>query len=231
MLNKNYKKQAGFSLMELMIGLTVGLIVLAGASTLMVGQINDHRRLALETRTQQDLRAAAEMMSRELQYAGSWILASEGVWSETNTSPIANPYGQIETSANGSTIRYSYSIEDPAIPLVSTHDNSIQDYERRGFRLVDGAIQFLNGRSGWQPITDPNTLAVSSLNFNVISSQNDTPEVCEKPCNGLANCPPKLTVRSVHIDVVGSPARDQNVRRNLSLDVRLQDQAEGVCAL
>ena len=43
----------GFSLLELMIGITVGLFILLGASSLMVSQIGDHRRLALETRTEQ----------------------------------------------------------------------------------------------------------------------------------------------------------------------------------
>ena len=42
-------RQRGLSLVELMVGITVGMIIVAGVSLMMVNQIDEHRRLSLET--------------------------------------------------------------------------------------------------------------------------------------------------------------------------------------
>ena len=49
-----------------MVGVAVGLFVVAAASMLVATQLSDNRRLTLETQVQQDLRAAADIITREL---------------------------------------------------------------------------------------------------------------------------------------------------------------------
>ena len=63
-------RQRGLGLVELMVGITVGLIVAAGASMMAVNQINEHRRLMLETQIQQDLRSVADLLQQDLRRAG-----------------------------------------------------------------------------------------------------------------------------------------------------------------
>ncbi|MDQ2780283.1 MAG: prepilin-type N-terminal cleavage/methylation domain-containing protein, partial [Pseudomonadota bacterium] len=63
--------QRGLSLVELMVGITIGLFVVAAAATLVSVQLADNRRLLLETQMQQDLRATADIIGRELRRAGS----------------------------------------------------------------------------------------------------------------------------------------------------------------
>ena len=53
--------QRGLTLVELMVGLAVGLFVLAGATLVVSSQLNDNRTLLLETQIQQDLRAKARI--------------------------------------------------------------------------------------------------------------------------------------------------------------------------
>ena len=65
-----YRHSRGISLVELMVGIAVGMIVVAGASVMLVNQVNEHRRLMLETQVQQDLRASADLILRELRRAG-----------------------------------------------------------------------------------------------------------------------------------------------------------------
>ena len=63
--------QRGLSIVELMVGIAIGLIIVAAASLLMSGQLNENRRLLAETQLQQDLRAASDIITRELRRIGA----------------------------------------------------------------------------------------------------------------------------------------------------------------
>jgi prepilin-type N-terminal cleavage/methylation domain-containing protein len=73
-------RQHGLGLIELMVGITVGLIVAAGASIVAVNQINEHRRLMLEMQIQQDLRTTADLIQQDLRRQGFRGTAELGVW-------------------------------------------------------------------------------------------------------------------------------------------------------
>ncbi|MEW6706160.1 MAG: prepilin-type N-terminal cleavage/methylation domain-containing protein [Pseudomonadota bacterium] len=63
------KRQQGLSLVELMVGVAIGLMVVATASTLMGHQLHDARALQVEHQVDQDLRAAADLIVRDLRRA------------------------------------------------------------------------------------------------------------------------------------------------------------------
>ena len=50
----------GVSIVELMVGITIGLFILAAATVMLTSQLADNRRLLLEAQVQQDLRATAD---------------------------------------------------------------------------------------------------------------------------------------------------------------------------
>jgi len=54
--------QRGMSMIELMVGTVVGLIIIAGLITLYVSNLTGSRRLMLEARLNQDLRAASDLV-------------------------------------------------------------------------------------------------------------------------------------------------------------------------
>ena len=66
----------GLSLVELMVGIAVGMFVVAAAATLVATQLTENRGLQLELQVQQDLRATADIITRELRRGAS--LASFG---------------------------------------------------------------------------------------------------------------------------------------------------------
>lgn len=71
---------AGLSLPELLVGLTLGLLVTAAALALVALASGEQRRLLAEARLQQDLRAAMDIVARELRRSGQWPDATAGVW-------------------------------------------------------------------------------------------------------------------------------------------------------
>ena len=58
------RRARGLSIVELLVGIAVGLFVLAGATLLVSSQLSDNRQLMLETQVQQDLRASADLIAR-----------------------------------------------------------------------------------------------------------------------------------------------------------------------
>lgn len=220
------RPQSGFSIVELLVGLAVGLFVIGGALKLFVDNLGNSRRLVLELRLNQDLRAAADLIARDLRRAAYWGNSTAGVIT-TNAMPVAasSPYAAVApagaTSASEATYSYSQGSENNALDTV----------EGFGFRLSAGAIEFQQGSGNWAAITDTNTLTVTT--FTVAPSVTQVP--LAQYCSGSggvcvgANCP-LLNLRSFTINLQGQSASDAAVVRSLRETVRVRNnQLTGVC--
>jgi len=227
--------QRGLSIVELMVGVAIGLFVVAAASMLVATQLSDNRRLTLETQVQQDLRATADIITRELRRAGHWGKARDGVWYADNAAAIrANPYAAV-AKADGSTFANG---EESSVVLLSysrsgdeaDETGAIESAEELGFRLNNGVIQTQLGEDNWQALTDANTLNVTDfrLTMNVQPIRLECPKPCPDP---LVDCRPELQVRDITLDITGQAAHDSSVQRSLRSNVRLRNDAviAGTC--
>jgi type IV pilus assembly protein PilW len=215
---------AGLSLVELLVGITVGLIVVAGASYVAVNQIGDNRRLLLETQVQQDLRAAADLIARDVRRAGYWGAAEQGLWQGDAPAAAANPYVAVAPAAASAPVAqvdfaYSRNAEDNAVD---------DDAERFGFKLEGGAIKTLLG-GAWQTLTDTNVLEVTT--FAVTAQPQTVRQACYRECAvGGTACWPTETVRTLTIDIAGRAVSDASVVRSVREVVRLRNDATtGAC--
>lgn len=209
------RRQRGLSLVELMVGITAGMFIVAAASMLATNQLNDNRRLMLETQVQQEIRSAMDLIVRDVRRSSYWPNAASGVWRSNNTVVAANPYRLLDSEDGGATLRYSYQI---------TVDSS-----SAGFTLSDGTIRMRIGNE-WQAVTDPQTLAVTNLQMALVETDVPLGDYCVHGCAG-GTCP-TLTVRDVRISIVGRAVHDAAIVRRLDQTVRLpNDRVEGSCAL
>lgn len=221
--------QGGLGLIELMVGITVGLIVVAGASVLMTNQVNEHRRLMLETQVQQDLRAVADLVLRDLRRSGYWALPQNGIWAPAAAGAASNPYTFTtpqEAADAGSIVEYSYS-SGKTDDEDGTRDDST---ERFGFKRQDDILKFRVGNA-WQPLTDPGTLIVTDFTVNLAVQEVSLADACENPCPaGAADCPPHQQVRNFTIFLRGHAKHDAAVERTVRVTSRLRnDRIVGVC--
>ena len=219
-----HRATRGLSLVELMVGIAVGLMVVAGASFVAVNQIGDNRRLLLETQIQQDLRAAADMVARDLRRAGYWGAAETGTWQGSNPNVAPNPYRITSPSAPGPavgevTFAYSRGAEDGAI------DDAQEGF---GFKLEGGVIKMRLG-SAWQALTDANVLTVTR--FDVALAEQTAQQACFKDCPGGGTaCWPAQAVRRFTVDIQGRAVADPAVVRSVRESVRLRnDGTAGAC--
>jgi type IV pilus assembly protein PilW len=219
---------SGMSLVEMMVGLALGLFIVAGASVLMTNQMGDNRRLLLETQIHQDLRAASDLIIRDLRRAGWWGSADSSVWRAGAAAPLTNPYGAVSPAASdNATNQINYSISSANTTAV-VEDNAVASNEQFGFRLANNVIQMQVGDSGWQALTDANTIKVTTLNVTVADSV--VALACFACAAGNANCPPQQTLRTIGVQITGQAVHDPNVIRSVQGSVRLRnDLVSGTC--
>lgn len=229
------RRQRGLSIVELMVGVAIGLFVVAAATMLVSTQLSDNRRLMLETQVEQDLRASADIITRELRRAGHWAKARDGVWYPGNAAVVRdNPYALVAKAdgtafADGdaaSTVLISYSRSGDE----GAETGAVEAAEQLGFRLDNGVIQTRLGDAGWQALTDGNTLKVTE--FTVTMNRQPIRLECAKSCpDPLVDCRPALEVRDLRVLIRGEAANDSNVKRSVDTKVRLRNDAiiPGTC--
>ena len=219
------RRQArGLSLVELLVSAAVGLIVVAAAGSVVAAHQGAARRMQLEARLMQDLRGAAELASRDLRRAGHWAAAASGV--RRGDEPIVvNPHAEIAAASGAAAVvalSFSTGAGDAA---------SVDDGERFGFRLRNGAIEAQLGARNWQALSDPGTVVVTSFSVVARVDEADLATFCAEPCSaGSTTCPPRQQIRSYAIDVAGRSAIDALVARELHSVVRVRnDVVVGSC--
>ncbi|MBC7940153.1 MAG: hypothetical protein H7Z19_10380 [Chitinophagaceae bacterium] len=208
----------GLSLVELMVGITVGLFIVAAASLLMSTQLLENRKLLLETQLQQDLRAAADIIARELRRSGYNALSETSVWNPTVGAPVRNVFlGVNVTSGSQGGVEYDYK----------RLDNAPGPF---GYRVDAGVLKVkLSATSAEQELTDKNVVYVERLEIDL----NSSPPVvlpCPKDCPGpipagagADYCWPTTAVRELVVGITGRSASDGAVRRSVQSTVRLRN--------
>lgn len=203
--------QRGLSLVELMVGIAIGLFVVAGAATLTSALLSDNRRLLLETQLQQDLRSSADIIARDLRRAGYWGTAEQGISSPT-ADAVRNPWATV-TRTGEQKVEYYYR-RGPG--------STTNEY---GF-LLDTASHTLRTKmdtGGWQDLTDSRTMHVIGLTITEVASPG-TLMPCPKLCAGGTDaCWPRVVVRSLNVDITARAANDASVVRRLRTNVRLRN--------
>lgn len=107
----SHKAISGFTLIELMIAMVLGLIVIGAVLALSLSMIRSNSDTIASTRLTQELRATASAITSELQRAGSVANPFD--------LAAANALGGVDDSTAGC-IRYSYSfVEDGELETVN----------------------------------------------------------------------------------------------------------------
>lgn len=221
------RAQRGLTIVELLVGLALGLWVVAAGMALLTGNLREHRSLLLEARLMQDLRTTTDLVLRDLRRAGYWGDAGAGVWLRGGAAPIENPYAAMSPVAAASdAVSFSFSRD-------SVENHSVDGNEQFGFRLRGGAIEMMLGAGNWQALTDSGTLFVTA--FSVTSTVQDValPGYCAKACTPAStSCPPRQQVRDLAVSVTGRSATDATVWRTTHGNVRMRnDTIVGACPI
>jgi prepilin peptidase dependent protein B len=206
--------QRGLSLVELLVGLTITLVVVAGALKMFAGHVDGNRRLLLEARLHQDLRAASDLIARDLRRAGYWQQA----WRGTSWPAQPNPYRAMTPSGSAAAALTSYSYSRD-----TAENNSLDSNESFGLRLSAGALQLLEGSGGWQQLTDAGTVLVTSLAITPQTRSIGLGHLCSPSCTSADPACPRLELRHYDIVIRGRATSDASVTREVRESVRVRN--------
>jgi prepilin peptidase dependent protein B len=228
------RRQRGLSIVELLVGVAVGLFLVAGAATLFVTNLGNSRQLLLEARINQDLRATVDLITRDLRRAGYWGNSLAGTTATVTAGVSAttpNPYRAI-TPGTG-IVEYSFE----------------QGAANFGFQRVDvngvGVVQMKLGAGNWQPVTDRTAMDVTAFTVTPTETNVDVRTACAVACcsdadvtagtcatrniAAGASCP-TIRVRQYAVTLTASAIGDARVTRTLQTRVRPRnDEYGGVC--
>jgi len=206
------RRQRGHTLVQVLVGLAVGLIVSATAIALTLGQLREHRAAWIRSRLVQELRDAADAVERDLRRAGHWSRAPTAAWSDA--PPALNPHAALAPIGGGAdTARWSYSRDEAD--------------EQIGLRLRDGVIEMLLGGGGWQALTDAGTVVVTALRLTPAQQTFALQSLCARAGPTSA---PTLSARSMTVAIEGRAVADPRIVRSVQTLVQLRnDLVTGAC--
>jgi type IV pilus assembly protein PilW len=209
----------GLSLVELMVGIAVGLFVVAAATVMVSSQLGENRRLLLESQLQQDLRATSDIITRELRRAGAVRNAHNFV---------ATPTAAAQFNAISATTPAS-GAHSPA-EITFRYERNAVEQGPWGFKLDNGVIKTqlvssLTGASaGWQDLTDGTVMEVTQ--FSITINREPPIEIpCPKLCpSGNTSCWPLMYVRDFVVDISARLRSAPEVQRSVRSTVRARNE-------
>ncbi len=209
--------QRGLSLVELMIGITIGLIVLLAVTSLYVTTVRGSSDTLRIARLNQDLRTVVELMRNDIRRAGYWANATSDLDSSSNNNPFMAAGADVDASTAGC-ILFTYDSQGDST-LDDGSSSTVND--RFGFKhnATDGTVETRTGGTGslscsggnWEAMTDPNLVEITALTFTLTTS------------NISLTSGNSIDKRDVVINITGRLRNDTAVTRSLSETVRIRN--------
>ncbi|WP_090138840.1 PilW family protein [Limnohabitans sp. DM1] len=159
------QSERGETLTGLLVGLSVGLVVLAAGSALLANHLRGHRMALQDSHLHHDLRSAMDWMARELRKAQY----SAKAWETRSPTACTDKFcdGLEDFRIKDDWIDFSHD---------RNHNGEKDNDECMGFRLSDQQLMVkrscvVNGgwrSSGdWQAITDQTSLEITALSWQL----------------------------------------------------------------
>jgi prepilin-type N-terminal cleavage/methylation domain-containing protein len=195
------KKYKGFTLIELMVAMTISLIVVAAVLTMYVTMSTSNIEYLKSVRLNNEMRSAVDRMARDIRRAGYYSAAATAVASGAYSNPFAGignaGAASVATPFNSSSIVFAY-------------DNGAST--SRGYQLNGNVVEYCNSNDctngPWQELTDSNLINIDNLNFAVSTYSSSA---------GVA-------LMDVNIDVTGSLVSDSDISRTMEETITIRNE-------
>ncbi|RZS58719.1 hypothetical protein [Sphaerotilus mobilis] len=244
----------GLTLVELLVALAVGLLIVGGAASLLLAQLDQQRQRLADARLTLALHVVADLAVRELRRSGHWGRADDA-WpahDEPDATRPANPHAALLPPAPAS----SEAVTTTALPAWSygrastdhpdLREDHARDHDETGALRLNGSTHAIDLRQSgpqllpgsgdnWQALSDPQRLRLSSWRVTRRDHVIDLLATCPTTrCpSGDPQCPPQRVIRLLQLDLAGQDPTDPTEparTRQLSRQVRVRnDELRGHC--
>lgn len=226
-------KQTGFTLIEIMISLLIGLIVISATIGIYVNTIKGSTDTINSARLNYDLESVMSLMINDIRRAGYWGGAIVGANSAANPFIAGTANIQFPTA---SCILYSYDADGNGIVANNSTGTPINT-EYYGFKLDNGAIKIRSADvadttanctgSGWSTLTVEQTVNITALTFTpVYKCLNTTTAISYNTTCAtavLASGAKAVESRQIDIALTGQLVNDPTVTKTLNGIVKVRN--------
>lgn len=158
-------RQAGFSLVELMVGMAIGLIIVAAAASVYITAVRSGADTLRSAKLNMELRSAMDVMVAEIRRAGytpntTNLTNNPFMLTDTNLTLVGTDCLLFAYDADGNSTTDS---EDFFGFRRNTSDASIS--MRRGGASTSGGCT--GDTTSWERITDPDNVVIDTLSFSI----------------------------------------------------------------
>lgn len=204
-------KQNGFSLIELMVSLLIGMVVVAAVGSVAMNGLVANSANSQVLRLNQELRAAMDLMVRDVRRAGHVCnypsIIGAGVEFK-NTATV---------ESDGVALTYQYEL--------CNADRSLASTVYTGYRLESGKLQTcqksaakcnVGASDDWVDLTDTNAVKINTLTF---CYQPSDPDECldEPPEDAkVTNFGGQVVVKSLKVTLEGALAKNAATKRKVT---------------
>jgi prepilin-type N-terminal cleavage/methylation domain-containing protein len=206
--------QTGFSLVELMIALVVGLFLLLALTAFVVGNLQANRQAVNAAKLNQELRFAMDVISREIRRA-NYLPNIQGEFGLNPSVPLPNTIvlgglGGNCSAAGCDRLQYAYS----GTPKV--------------FDLNAGVIRLES-----EALTDPGVVTITDLNFCFVDTNSDadpTNNTCGQAlptANVLTAGGNAMRIQLLRASITGQLVSDPMIVKTINQTIRVRNDALG----
>ena len=148
------ERQRGETLVGLLVGIALGMLVLAGGAHMLAQLLRGHRQALQDSHLQQDLHFAIDQMARDL--ANAQYVAQ--AWKTRSASTCSDPFCDAASDFQIADNRIEFSLD-------RDHNGQQDNNECLGYRVANGVLSTRTSceTSGWQPLTDKSSAVVTHL--------------------------------------------------------------------
>ncbi len=185
MLNKSFYCQSGFSIVELMVGVTVGLLVVSTVVAIYGVVAKSGAEILGSAKLNEELRAAMDMMVGDIRRAGVWVPDNSNE-REDNPNPYtirnSTPMTDVNIADGGKCIEFAYDAAYLGGGETPDDDNDFFGYKytstsdgkaiaARWRRSVDTPCTTVAVGEDWRRLTDEKNIEILNLTFSTEGSQ------------------------------------------------------------
>ncbi|TRX02944.1 prepilin-type N-terminal cleavage/methylation domain-containing protein [Candidatus Methylobacter oryzae] len=170
------KKQNGFTLIEIMISLLLGLIVLGSTISIYVNTVGSSSDTIKSARLNYDLESLMTLMINDIKRSGYWggaIIGSDG-----RTNPFTTAATNINIPVTTSCILYSYDANSDGRLTPTDLTDDVDANEYYGFKLVNNTLSMRKtgtttnsadcSDGEWEEFVDGSQLTITALTFSFV---------------------------------------------------------------
>lgn len=199
-------KQRGLSIVELMITITLGLLLMAGLTSVFSSTVGTNSRSLQLSQLNEEATAVMDLLMGDLRRAGyranAHLLVVDPDNAITDFNNTVAVSAHTDEAAN-SCITFAYDADNDGV-----HDGGAEMF---GYRLRDGQVQRRQGtldctESGWEGLTSPALIQVDALVFTLTERMLD-----------------EVNEQVVRVSLSVSLPTDSSISRDLATEVLLRN--------